>query len=354
MPDNSTTDQLETDQVFVDTQAFFRERFNWRSKSCARLKELVRSGQVQVLTTSVTRSEVRSKIKESLDHARAALRKHDVVLGQLGSANAVTALEAAEAETRLQALFDLFMDDVKAVEVPLSRAVDKIFDDYFHERPPFSAKKKSEFPDAFVVSSLQERARTTGKKIYVVSGDADMRACCTHAQELLIVEGLSEIISKATVTKTLHDSLLSFFKSSDYLKDKLTECLGQADIAVRGGSRAFARFNLVASGVAEVDEMDFTHLNVISQKEHRLLCELEFSASVGVWLEIEVETYESDGEDEHHWSDAGVTHLGYFNAEIDVQFDSNAPDEASFNHVLCTAEIEIDASEVDELRRYVR
>lgn len=354
---NGGSGQLETDQVFIDTQAWVKERLNWRSKSCSRLRELVRSRQVQVLTTSVTRSEVRSQIQKSLEHARDAMRKYDVVLGQLQNENAARALEGPEVAAKLQGLFDAFMKDLGVIEVPLSKDVDKIFDDYFHERPPFSAKKKSEFPDAFVVSSLQERARKTGKNIYVVSGDGDLKACCAHASELMIVESIAEIISKATVTKTIHDELLSFLRSSEALQEKLTELLMQAPITVRGGSRSYVNINMVAGGVASVDEIHLSNLNVITRKGTTFFCDVEVQAALGLWFEIEVETREWAGEEEQEFSDeftAGATHYGVFNAEIEVQFDSRNPAAAAFDNLICSAEIEVDASEIDELRRYQR
>ncbi|MGY2849309.1 hypothetical protein ACVIWU_000807 [Bradyrhizobium sp. USDA 4509] len=361
MPENDGSDQLETDQVFIDTQAYHRERYDWQSKSCNRLKELVRSGQLQVLTTSITRSEARSKIRESLVNARAALKKHDVVLGQLENAKAVAALDAAEAEARLQSLFDTFMREVRVIEVPLSKNVDKIFDDYFHERPPFSAKKKSEFPDAFVVSSLQERAQKTGKKIYVVSGDPDLKACCAHVPELIIVEGLSDIISKATVAKSVHDSLLSVLKNSRELHASLTECMMNASVTVRGGSRYFARssvkLHVTSAHVASVDAINLGDLAVISQSGNKFTCLLDFETYADVWLEMQVEFNLWDGEEQHESSDEfsdGVEHVGLYMAELEVQFDAKSPETASLLKVNCHAEIEIDASQIDEIQRYFR
>lgn len=361
MASDENSDQLETNQVFIDTQAYHRERYDWQSKSCSRLKELGKSGQLQVLTTSVTRSEVRSKIRESLVNARSAMQRHDVVLGQLEKSSAITALEAETADTKLQALFDEYMRDVRAVEVPLSKNVEKIFDDYFHERPPFSAKKKSEFPDAFVVSSLQERAQKLGSKIYIVSGDSDLRACCSHAPELLIVDGLSEIISRATVTKAVHDGLLSFLKDSSELEAELTQCLKSAEIVLRGASRTYSRsyvrFHVMSSGVQAIDEINVAHLHVISRRGNQFSCLLDFEAFADVWLEIGKEIKLWDGEEEHESFEEFSTmlqHPGMYTAELEVQFDLNSPEKASLGSVSCGTEMIIDPNEIDELERQFR
>lgn len=351
------SDQLETDQVFIDTQAFFRERFDWESKSLARLQELVQLGHLHVLTTSITVSEVRGKIREGLEHARGAMRKHDVVLEQLNNSQIMAALNGSDAEARLNGKFDNYLKLLGATSVPLSRNVDQIFDDYFNENPPFSAKKKSEFPDAFVVSSLRERAQTTGRKIYVVSGDPDMRACCEHAPELIVVENLTDLISLATVTRTFHDNLLAFLQGSALLAEKLGECLAQSDVVLRGTSRSYARLSLASAEVHAVDEIEIEHLNVISQEGNRFVCEIIFYATVELGLEISVETHEWAGEEEHEWSDevsTGVAKSRAFYAELEFTFDPQSPEMTSFEHVSCPAEIEIEASEIEELRHYIR
>ena len=356
-PNSTDTDQLETDQVFIDTQALVRERFDWQSRTFMRLKELVRSGHVQVLTTSITRSEVRSKIRETLGHARTALRKYEVVLGHLQTSAAVAAVEHNAAEETLQSLFDGFMEEIKAVEVPLSKNVDKIFEDYFLERSPFSAKKKSEFPDAFVITSLQERAKTIGRKIYVVSGDGDMAASCEDASELVSVKSLVDVISMATVTKALHDNLLSFLKGCDRLTDILTGCLLEAKVSLHGASGPNSRFHLVSGSVGSVDEIELTDLQVITQRGNRYQCLVDFSLYAEVWLEVQVEMHHWDGDEYNENFDeftTSVSHLGYCYAEIDVEFDSRKPESAWFEFVSCDAEIEVDASEMDEFRRYQR
>jgi hypothetical protein len=55
-------DYLETEYVFVDTEAYVRERFDWGSKSFSRIEDLAQKRQIQILTTSITKREVRNKI----------------------------------------------------------------------------------------------------------------------------------------------------------------------------------------------------------------------------------------------------------------------------------------------------
>lgn len=47
-------------------------------------------------------------------------------------------------------------------------------DAYFLKKPPFSQKKKSEFPDAFVLKSLEQWCKTNKKCCIILSNDNDM------------------------------------------------------------------------------------------------------------------------------------------------------------------------------------
>jgi len=52
-----------------------------------------------------------------------------------------------------------------------------IFDDYFNARPPFgTADKKSEFPDAFAISQIEQYGKDTGKSILIFSDDKDFHS----------------------------------------------------------------------------------------------------------------------------------------------------------------------------------
>ncbi|WKA27824.1 PIN domain-containing protein [Bradyrhizobium roseum] len=355
MSDEDGRDQLETDQVFIDTQVWVKERLNWNSKSCNRLRELVRTRHVQVLTTSVTRSEVHSKIEEALQNARGAMDKHDVVLRQLNCASAMEALEAPDASAMLHERFDAYMQSLNAVDVPLSKDVSQVFDAYFNARPPFSAKKKSEFPDAFVALSLQERARTIGRQIYVVSGDADLKACCARISELIAVDNLSEVISRATVTKAIHDSILSFMQRNQQLEAKLIACLERADIAVRGLARVDGRVSIASSEVQSVDQVAIANLNVITRQGDKFTCDVEFEAILNIWLDVDVERVVYYGDDDYEETNnfsSIVPHVGLYTAEVDVRFDNGAPERSEIEFVQCEVEIEIDAVEIDELRRH--
>ena len=87
------------------------------------------------------------------------------------------------------------LDDTALVDVAT------LFGAYFGRRPPFGpGKKKSEFPDALGLNSLEKTALTRGISILVVSKDSDWTAFCKDSGVLYVVpeiEKALDLISKA-------------------------------------------------------------------------------------------------------------------------------------------------------------
>ena len=221
MEERST--QLETEFVFLDTEVLVREKFDWRSKSFTRLKALVATRHIKLLTTSVTIREVKAKMRETLANASGAVKKYEILLAQLGAPECSTLVSEASAIEKLEALFEAFLQDINVIEVPLEIDIAHIFDDYFGQQPPFSDKKKSEFPDAVVIHSLRNWCKQRLFRTYVVSGDPDIKACCDDI--LLHVESLSEIVSKATVTARVQSHLLEFVRDNRWLRPDPAQAL---------------------------------------------------------------------------------------------------------------------------------
>ncbi len=333
-------DYLETEYVFVDTEAYVRERFDWGSKSFSRIEDLAQKRHIQVLTTSITRREVRNKISEALEHARSALKKHEVMIEQLGIP---TKNAGADADERLLNQFDEFLRKVRATEVPLTNNLEKLFSDYFQRLPPFSDGKKSEFPDAAVVDALRTFASLKKKKIYVVSGDPDLKGCCIDGSNLIHAPSLNEIISRATVTRKFHDDLLNFATNDLWLKDDIRDQLKAAHVRFYGLGR-FADNMEVEASIDEVDDFKITALNVISRESDRtLVCEIEFEVSLSLSLQIAIGRF-VDEDSDMAWV--------FSSAEATFEFDPDVSEKFSYLSVSAPDSVEIDATELYALRRF--
>jgi hypothetical protein len=349
--------QLDTDVIFLDTEVFVREKFDWNSNSFARLKELVNAGHLRVLTTSVTKNEVIRKQREALDLAAKSVKKHEVILGQLGLSTATEAIHAPSAAAELGSLFREFLTEIKAREVPLHADLDGLFNSYFAQTPPFSDGKKSEFPDAIVLSSLRKWCSDSGKKIYAVSGDPDFKTACGEGGPLLHAERLSDIISMATVTKQVHDDLLKFASESEYIASRVSEELSGCRVKVKG-LFSFDYIDEASGIVSDATDVRVTLLNVISQDENEFVCELEVEVFLHIELTIETSSRFRSGEDYEPGrsiSETDSSLVQFFYPVVVVRFDPASPDDAEIESVdFAPDTIEVDATDLEALRRVRR
>ena len=112
----SSRSHLKTEFVFIDTQAYVANAFDWHGSHLAKLAELTHDGTVKLLITSVTRREVHRKIEESIDRAleriwksRTALRNAGLNVDILNDRNKMLSNALRE--------FESFLDRAHIVEI---------------------------------------------------------------------------------------------------------------------------------------------------------------------------------------------------------------------------------------------
>ena len=77
--------------------------------------------------------------------------------------------------------WNLFKEHFIVEHLPLVGSLEDVVDWYFRVEPPFSEKKRKEFPDGFILSAIEGYHREQNATIAVVSADGDFeRACATR------------------------------------------------------------------------------------------------------------------------------------------------------------------------------
>ncbi|MCA1437004.1 DUF4935 domain-containing protein [Bradyrhizobium sp. BRP20] len=341
--------QLDTDVIFIDTETFVREKFDWNSLAFSRLKELVKAGHLRVLTTSITRREVVRKQQEALDNAAKSLKKHEIILGHLGGSVATEAVNAPSAAAALEALFEKFLVEIKAREVLLRADLEELFEGYFAQTPPFSGGKKSEFPDAVVLTSLRKWGADHRTKVYVISGDPDMKAACGEGGDLIHIERLADVISMATVTKQVHDDLLKFLAESEHLASSLSDELKGSKVKV---TKLYGADNIdsVSGTVNAATDLRIIHLNVISQDQNVFECEIEVEICLDIEFTIEVGgRYGYEDYDPSYTLYEAEPVYQHLYPIVVVRFDSSSPKDAEIESVYVNSDIEVEAGDIEAI-----
>ena len=223
--------------IYLDTEAFVRQNFNFGGAAFQSLATLVRHGGMKIHITRISDLEIRAIIHERaqsvyehyLAFVRETRQKH---ISELPMEYSMKSLE--EVEQELQAQYDNFCRETELSVIECGDvSVNEVFKAYFAGRPPFADKKnKNQFPDAFSTSAILEQIRRhrRNRKTYVVSHDGQWEAVFAGMPEVTfrknIHEVLTDFVDTATVFKiascllphmdTLEARLIPFFEGLNF------------------------------------------------------------------------------------------------------------------------------------------
>jgi PIN domain len=274
--------------------------------------------------TDVTTREVRSQLRELLAESNASLSKHRGLLQQLGVSSTIDRVrDQSTALGILEAAFDQFLQDTRAITIPLISDLTGVLDDYFAQRPPFSTKKKSEFPDAISIASVRLWCQQNRATAYIVSEDRDLQACCSESGPLFHAESINDIISRATVSQDLHDALEKALNGSEYLRDTLIEKIKESATVETSSS---GDWQVTTAEIDGVPSVRIISVSVLDQENLKFTCELEVEAEVKLFIIAHRERHYRLDIDSFEGRHVRPTKMAYFYPEVVVQFDPSTGD----------------------------
>ena len=312
---------LVSQYVFLDTEAFHSLGFDWSGRALAKLRELAKTQRLRLLTTEITQREISAHINDLVEGALAAVRKHRATLTQMRLQGVAEMLAAPQVARDYAAnAFQEYLAAFPPVHVPLAGSAADILADYFEQRPPFSDKKKTEFPDAFVIASLVAWCEANKKTAYVVSRDPDLKNACQRHPSLIQIDSVNDFISRAVVSEKIHNGLIGALQDSSQLADMLTDHIVGLKARTPTSSFHSTAHSLSASGrVRRARVQDIPHAAVFESKPPEFICEIE--CSVELDLDLEVDKLPDDDGRWPIFGDRTITTTQTFLAEIDVNYD---------------------------------
>lgn len=192
--------------VYIDSSIFIGKNFHFDSKEFQTLFDLVEENKAEVVLTNITIQEVKSNISKEIEKAIQIIRKarNEAKIFRNFPQEPVSGIydeiEIDKFESILFGKFQTFLKKCKAEILSCNKTdVDKIFEMYFRKLPPFGeGKKKSEFPDAFILSALNDYAENDLNPFYIVSKDKDFAEGVKQFGKLIYLESLEEFINKVS------------------------------------------------------------------------------------------------------------------------------------------------------------
>ncbi len=318
---------LETTNVFIDTESFLASNLNFESTAFKETVRLAKAKRARVFLTTVTKSEVQAHIQQRIHAALPVLEKFRDKGRMFRNVQAFGPVFAQQDEAEMVdeicAKFEKFLTEAGATVLDLTKAdAETIFKDYFDKKAPFGEdKKKHEFPDAFAQQALINWCEANNGKMYVVSADPDWQALKGN-KYLIPITTLPEFINSAVKDE------------SDALTKKVLQLYRANLVKVEAAiTEAFKESGFYTDDVdGDVNEVT---VNQLTLNEPQILEVDGDSATLSVFVNLKYEadvTYEDDDEgiwdsEDHVWFYRPTKHVEveeseHFEAELYMEFDS--------------------------------
>jgi hypothetical protein len=207
---------LATKNFFIDTSIFEANNF-FHGRGIQSILYYSNKGFINIYTTTITTNEIIDRMKFNLISGRNEYNKYvntinDKNLRVLKNIERYENLKAlkfdlTEILLELKTKFELNMKYGKVITLESSNVnPENIFNLYFKSYPPFSeGKKKYEFPDAFVLKTLEEFCLLSRKRMYIISNDNDFNGY--KSPKLIMRNNLSSMLEIITIAYDRHTKM---------------------------------------------------------------------------------------------------------------------------------------------------
>lgn len=173
---------------------------------------------------------------------------------------------------------------------------------YFNGSAPFGRQaKKSEFPDAIALSSLDQWAIDQETEILAVSKDEGWQAFCDESTRIHAVDSLARALAilqqrdfPSIVAELVSDDLQTS-TGKEAVRAALAGQTHKIDVTVDGSSYFFLEMDVVEVGIDSIEFGDLTaeKLIPVNVSEDEVLLQVECTLLLRVEVSVEFSTYDS-------------------------------------------------------------
>lgn len=183
--------------LYIDTEIFKGQSLRFDTKIFDTFTSTFAKGGIRLLVPVIMERELLRHFKRTADKTSNALIKaHDAhPIKKLG----IVDLPSKD-ELKMQCFEEMkrqwseFKEHFVVEPLPIVGNLENVIDWYFEVLPPFSEKKSKEFPDAFIISSLDHYNQEHKANIAVISGDGDFCKACIHRRYIYHFDDLRKYV----------------------------------------------------------------------------------------------------------------------------------------------------------------
>lgn len=196
------------ENIFIDASIFEDQNFFHGSK----IRSLLHYSNLEFISlfmTTISKMELINRMKTRLESCKSdynklikELNNHEQrILKNIDIYDQIQ-VPLITVDSSLQKLIYKLETNINANKIRIinteNLAAEDVFDRYYNNLPPFgSGKKKYEFPDAFIIMSLESWCKKNRKKMIVLSKDTDFHKY--KSRFLISKDNITELLQSITV-----------------------------------------------------------------------------------------------------------------------------------------------------------
>lgn len=323
---------MEASTVFIDTSIFISKNYHFEGSEFQSLIRLAKEDKIKVVLTDITLQEIRSHIDEDTETAIQEIQKTRKKAKVLRNFNELPLgaifqdIDLSQYKEKLRQKLESFIKNCGIKIINANTAdIDNVFKLYFQRKAPFGdGKKKSEFPDAFVLDALDRYAKKSGEKIYVISEDKDFAQGAAQFERIIYGSSLEEFLNIATI----HYELLAP-QVIKFLKKKIKQVAQkiEKDFLCLGFYLSDQEGDVDDVNVTEVSDPEIFLIDVNDGYAiFEIACNISYSANV-IYDDLETASYDSEDKVLIPWRkiDTIVEREEEVEAEVTITFNHQEP-----------------------------
>ncbi len=288
--------KLETKNIFLDTSTYEKNNFLVGKKISSILKH-AEEGTIKIFSTKIVINELKERVRKNIASSKSLWKKFrnenpDIIFKNTETFEVFEKLWNIDFKKEIKTVQDKIDKIIETVPIHIidtnNISVDSVFEKYFKNQAPFKdGLKKHEFPDAFILESIDNWCKKSGEKIIVVSSDKDWLNY--ESENFIKYEDLDVLLDKISRHKELEqrEKKIKFVfneisRNSDKLIDDLSSYLNDT-----------AYFD---TGEAELDDLNINNVEwgdlVLSDIDEEY-AEIDSELTVQISAYISYEDYEN-------------------------------------------------------------
>lgn len=193
---------MDFDAITIDTSVFNNFGLNLEHSALNAINTFSKNNIVIVIPDIIEREILSHLIADTLKTQTEALNKLEKLkkynlLSTLETDNMINILKQNNVSDIVNDRWKLYKR-LHKIEIIKSNdiTVDELINDYFEKKPPFSEKKKAEFPDAIAMKTIKNWAEINNKKVLCFSTDSDWKDYVESVDNLQYSENITSVLGK--------------------------------------------------------------------------------------------------------------------------------------------------------------